>query len=503
MRSTFSGLELARRALQTQQKAVNVVGHNVANANTKGYSRQEVVTQATGPYTSPSNVRPTGAGQIGSGVKVESIQRQFDNHIAEQYRLENSLESQWQQKHNGMEQIEAIFNEPSDSSLRRAVDDFWSALQQMTTEPTELSSRAIVRQSAIAMVDTFQTMDRQLEQVSKDYDESIKADVSQANSKIRGIADLNERIVKIKAMGDSPNDLMDQRDVLIDELTEVINVKTEHHDNGDLTVQFPLGEGDYVTIIDGVTSGKNFGQFGYDIDVDNPGKGQLSVKEASELPIDDVDAQEIDRKQVAHGKIKGMFEAQDEVDTYRRYLTDYASEYTNAINEQHREGFDLNGNEGIDFFVNIGNEEEFEISTLAVNPAIVDELSLIAAAGKGPDEDGEFAEGNGENALAMAELRHENSMEFKGADVTFDGFYRSVVAELGISTNESYQMLENQKSLAYQFEMRQEEVRGVSLDEEMTKMIQYQHSYVAASRLTNTIDEMIDTIVNRLGVVGR
>ncbi|WP_350344126.1 flagellar hook-associated protein FlgK [Proteinivorax tanatarense] len=529
MRSTFSGLELSRRALMTQQSAVNVVGHNVANANTPGYSRQEVVTSATGPYTSPSNVRPTGAGQIGSGVEIKSIERQFDSHIAAQYRLENSLQSQWEQKYSSMDQIEAIFNEPSDSSLRKTVDEFWSALQQLTTEPTELSSRALVRQSATSMVNTFQTMDRQLEQVSTDLDESIRAEANQINSTLKQIEDLNKRIVKINAMGDSPNDLMDQRDLLIDDLTEVLNVNVIEHANGDLTVTFPSENGEDIQLIDTVSSGNSVAELSYNTTDNDP--GILTVVPAGEEEFVD-----ISREEVTQGKIKGMFDSQDAVERYQGELQTYATSYTEAINEQHRQGFDLNGSSGQDFFV--GTDD---ISTLAINPEINEDLSLIAAAGPQSltpidgdgnpteplsyNEDGElvdvdgnivtdvegkiasgelvFAKGDGENAKAMAELRHELAMEHQGTEVTFDGYYRSVIAELGIETDESFQMMENQKALANQFDMRQEQIRGVSLDEEMTKMIQYQHSYVAASRFTNTIDEMIDTIVNRLGIVGR
>ncbi|SHK14194.1 flagellar hook-associated protein 1 FlgK [Anaerobranca californiensis DSM 14826] len=470
MRSTFSGLELARRALQTQQVALNTVGHNIANANTKGYSRQEVITSATGPYTSPSNIRPMKAGQIGTGVSVVAIQRQFDKYTANQWRLENSLLAQWQQKKLGMEQIEAIFNEPSEGSVRKAVDEFWSALQQLAIEPTELSSRALVRQAGVTMVDAFKTMDRQLEQVDRDYDELLKGAVAEINSLLNQITDINRRIVKVTAMGDYPNDLLDQRDLMLDKLTELINVDMEENSRGDLKLTFAG-----VTLVDFVGVGTEVARF---------------KEEGGEIILgENINVFE----HILHGKVKGILDAKGAVKRYRDHLAEYALGYVKAINEQHQQGFDLNGDSGLDFFVFDGEES---IKNLKVNPEIMNDLTKIAA---GTTQN----LGDGSNAVKMAELRHQGNLEYAGKEVTYDQYYRAVIADLGIETNETIQMTENQRTLAQQFELRQEVFRGVSLDEEMTKMVQYQHSYAAAARLTTTVDEMIDLIVNRLGIVGR
>lgn len=469
MRSTFSGLELARRALQTQQTALHTVGHNISNANTPGFSRQEVVTSATGPYTSPSNIRPMKAGQIGTGVSVVSIKRQFDRFTANQWRLENSLLAQWSQKQSAMEQIEAIFNEPSDASLRRAVDGFWSALQQLAIEPTELSSRALVRQTAVTMVDSFRTMDRQLAQVDRDYDELMRGSVAEVNSLLNQISDVSRRIVRVTAMGDQPNDLLDQRDLLLDRLTELINVEQVENERGDLQLSFAGN-----ILVDFVGTGHEIPRFGINTD------GALTL-----------DGVAVNIADIEHGRIKGIIEAKGAVARYREHLSTYALGYVDALNGQHRDGMDLNEDPGEDLFEHSGT-----IESLRVNQVIIDDLTKIAASLTG-------AQGDGSNAVALAALRHSGNLTYGGKEVTFDQFYRAVIATLGIETDETIQMTDNQRALAQQFALRQEVFRGVSLDEEMMKMVQFQHSYAAAARLTTAIDEMIDLIVNRMGIVGR
>lgn len=498
MRSAFSGLELARRALQTQQTSLNTVGHNIANANTPGYSRQEVITSATGPYTSPSNVRPMKAGQIGTGVGIVAIKRQFDKYVANQWRHENALLAQWSQKQSAMEQIEAIFNEPSDSSLRKSVDDFWSALNQLAIEPTELSSRALVRQTAITMIDSMKTMDRQLEQVDTDYNELARAGVNEINSLLTQIEAVSIRIVRSTAMGDQPNDLLDQRDLLLDKLTELINVNIEENPQKPGDIQISFGEnGDQKILVPFVGSGTQGERFDY-------------TAQGGKITIGGEDV----TNSVTQGKMKGILESKEAVAKYRNYLSEYAYNYLDAINEQHTEGFDLNGDAGIPIFVlqdgTWPDSDHFDIKDLQVNPDIINNLTKIAASDKAPvSDDAEHKgdnythKGDGANAVKLAAIRHSGEMQYSGATVTYDQFYRAVVADLGIETDQTIKMTDNQQVLAYQFELRQEQFRGVSLDEEMTKMVQYQHSYAAAARLTTTIDEMIDIIVNRLGTVGR
>ncbi len=488
MRSTFSTLELAKRALQTQHTAMSVVGHNIANANSPGYSRQEVIMTATGPYTSPSNIRPMKAGQIGTGVSIKSIERQFDRYVSNQWRLENSLLSQWKMKQSGMTQIEAIFNEPSNSSLRMAIDDFWSALQQLAVEPTELSSRALVRQTGITMVDSFKTMDRQLTQVHKDFDEIQKGSVFEINSLLDQIRDVNQRIVRVRAMGDMPNDLMDQRDLLLDRLTEIIPIEMTDRGNGDLKISFQGIELVNYTTEHEPTPRFRLNDAGLDIvQYDDAGNVTAVILDNTQTRGAIMDG---------HGKLKGVFQAQDSIEKYRGYLNNYVKTYVDELNAVHMQGYGTNNVTGTPFFLYDTTAENI-ISSLQVNPDIISNLNNIAAASE-PDKFGD-----GSNALEFAKVRHAEVLSFDGKAVNFDQYYRAFIAELGIEANETNQYVENQEILAYQFEIRQESIRGVSIDEEMTKMVQYQHSYNAAARLTTAIDEMIETIVSRLGIVGR
>jgi len=185
-----------------------------------------------------------------------------------------------------------------------------------------------------------------------------------------------------------------------------------------------------------------------------------------------------------NGELKALFYLRDEVvEEYKKYLNDLAGGIINAVNTAHKQGYTLEDPpvKGGDFFVGQ------DAATIALNPSIDVDPGKIAASLTG-------APGDGENALAVARLRDQAIVDGS----TPDDYYRGVVSRLGVEKAESSRLLTNQNLLVDQLDMRKEAVSGVSLDEEMTNLIKYQYAYQAASLLTRTVDEMLDTLVNRI-----
>ena len=230
MRSTFAGLQMGLRALQAHQMGLNVTGHNIANANTEGYSRQRVNLVPSNPYTVPAFNKPLSPGQIGTGVQVAEIVRMRDDFIEMQLRLESQTTGHWQVLMDGYEQIEMIFNEPSDTGISTMLTDFWKAWQQLSLTPSDLAARAVVRQTGALLADAIRHTYTQLRRYREEVNYAIGVKVNRINYLAQQIADLNKQIVAVSVSGDRPNDLLDARDLLVKELAQITNIQavTDH-----------------------------------------------------------------------------------------------------------------------------------------------------------------------------------------------------------------------------------------------------------------------------------
>ncbi|PMP78261.1 MAG: flagellar hook-associated protein FlgK, partial [Roseiflexus castenholzii] len=215
---TFFGIELASRALQSMQMAMNTTGHNLANINTPGYSRQRVNLVTTEPQV----LQGVKTLFMGSGVRVESIQRIRDtfldgrvaNTSSQYYRL-NTL-------YQRLTQAEDVFSEPTDAGLSRQIVGFFNAFQELSANPENVGIRASVYQQADGLARTFRQLAVRLDEIFAEMDQRVRAAVSEINSIAQSIADLNVKIRYNKALGTTPNDLLDKRTNLIEKLSEYV-----------------------------------------------------------------------------------------------------------------------------------------------------------------------------------------------------------------------------------------------------------------------------------------
>jgi len=452
-------LDIGKRALMTYRLAMNITGHNVANANTPGFSRQRPILTTTLPI----DFRP---GQLGTGVKVDQIERMRDQFLDIQVRGETSSVGQWEERQKFLGEVETIFNEPSDSSLNNALSDFWNSWQDLANDPENMATRVSVREKAQLLSNTFHRVRSKLRRVQEDINQSIAGKVEDINSLAGRIAKLNGKIVRIEISGENANDLRDQRDLLIDQLSKLADISTVELDDGSVTISI-AGNSlvERVNTVDLGTSVRS-STYGAVLDVSYGQGGQV-------LTFTD-------------GELKGLMDLRDEVvPQYIGDLDSLASTLITRVNALHSAGYGLDGTTtGLDFF------SGSDASDIGIDQNIQGDVSLIAASTDG-------SPGNGGNALAISELA--NQLTMNGNSASFGDFYQAMMGNLGILSQEASQNYTNTTLLQTQLENHRQSVAGVSLDEEMTNMINYQHSFEAAARIINTVDEMMNTIINEMG----
>ena len=236
MTSPFFGLDIATRALRTQQTLVDISNQNIANANTPGFSRQEAVVKETVPYPIPVFRQSGQAGQLGTGVEVLEVNRVRDNFVDYQYRNQVGQQRRWDAQSNTLKQIEAVVNEPSTSGICSLMTKYWQAWQEVANSPSDISVRANLLEQGKALSDGFQSTVQAFQQQQRDVDQQIKLSVDDINNYSQQIANLNAQISQVETGGMKANDLRDQRDLLVDKLSQLVKVTTVESSEGSLSV---------------------------------------------------------------------------------------------------------------------------------------------------------------------------------------------------------------------------------------------------------------------------
>lgn len=479
MRSTFMGLETARRGLSTQQYALETTGNNIANANTPGYTRQRVNFVPTEPYPPTGMNRPELPGQLGTGVKAGSVQRVRESFLDLQYRQENTKYGYWNARSEALARMEEILNEPSEEGLSRVLDRFWQSLQDLATTPSDPGARSVVKERGLAVADTFHYLSQSLLTLRGNIEYDIEVTVKEINSIAVQIDNINKQIAGIEPHGYLPNDLYDERDRLLDRLSEIVDIKVDYKKYDEK--RFPLAEGLVSVTIVGT---------GHQL-VDGRGLTYTEIDTSIEV-----------RGQT--GKLNALKEMYDKYTEMINNLDEMAYAFVKEFNAVHREGYtletDASGDKvtGIDFFLEFADGEiEGAARNIKLDDKILESLDYIAASRSG-------AVGNGDNALRLAEVKNQTvTLDGKLQGKTIQGFFQEIIGELGVNAQEANRMKANTDALRTTVDVRRESVSGVSLDEEMINLVRFQHAYNASARMVTTIDQILDKIINGMGIVGR
>ncbi|MEC9490265.1 MAG: flagellar hook-associated protein FlgK [Halanaerobiales bacterium] len=332
--STFGGLSIGLRALETQRKSLDVTGHNIANANNEDYNKQRAIHSTTYPHTRPGMNTGFSSGQMGTGVEVETIERVKDQFVNRQMMRENQTSAYWEELSQGLEKLEYIINEPSDSGISSSINQFWNSLQDLSNNPNNTAARNMVRENAKTMIDAFQSVDSQLKDYQTNLNQNLENVKEDINNTAERIADLNKQIISVKSTGQNPNDLLDKRDALFKELNRKINVQGREDGLGNLII---------------TTDGRQIvnGSDHYELEVD-PGDEENTAELIHSRTGDPIEP--------TNGQTKAMFDLRDDkIDLYREKLENLAGELVSEFNDRHRTGYDLEGNQAGNFFRDLEN----------------------------------------------------------------------------------------------------------------------------------------------------
>lgn len=521
MRSTFFGLETAKRGMYTQQSALYVTGHNISNANTPGYTRQRVNFQQTTPYAYPGMNRPGGAGQFGTGVEAGSVERIRDQFLDVQFRTQNTNVGQFGALRESYLKMEEILDDSADSGLSKTMDAFWNSLQTLAGNTENKGAREVVVGSAQKVADTFNYYYKSLSRVQDDLGQQIKVKETEINDIINKINDLNKNISEVEPHGMIPNDLYDARDALVDQLSGLVNIKVEAITPVPYANALPIADGLYrIEMLK--DDGSSYNPPQHIVGVTEP-DGKLSMKEIK-INIDNTKKEvtsieiggtsfsgadfnisgEIGGLIKSYGYDNGSGTTQGSYPEMIRKINNMAKAFADEFNAIHREGYALGdtNKSGKDFFEYTGTDFA---KTLKVRDEIVSNSNLIAAGGGSGDS------GDNKNAQLLADLKLKEFSEYitKGSlpsdmkQGNIQNYYSGLIGKLGVDSSSAKLSLDTSLARAISAEQNRQSVSAVSLDEEMVNMIKFQHAYNASARNITVVDEMLDKIINGLGVIGR
>jgi flagellar hook-associated protein 1 FlgK len=451
--STFFGLQQSLRGLLAHQRAMDVTGHNITNANTEGYSRQEAVMAAATPYDIEAGLLVDGGGaMLGGGVDIQAFRRIRDGFLDLQYRAQSMALGSYEGTSSALEQVEQGLSEPGQNGISAQLDKFWSAWSSVANNPENLATRQNLVEQGRILTGAIQDLNGRIttieNQVNAEY-ASITGPSGDVKAMADEIAKLNGAIKFAVADGDSPNDLYDRRDQLLDQLSSLAQVSVTDLGNGAIRVNF----GDAAApLVDDTATPVTWPQA-----LSAPG-GKLGALLQLTAPL---------------VPVPPATQAWT-LESYRADLNAFAKKVADDVNALHNPG-----GTGTNFFTY--GAAGTEAASLTVNVAATGVRYATGA-----------ASGANDIAVAIAKLRGS------GADQQ----YQAIVARIGSDVRNTDRLQSNAEVLTSAINDRRQSTSGVSMDEEMTNLVRFQRGYQASARAMNTVDEMLDQLINRTGRVG-
>ncbi len=548
MRESFFGLNVSVRGLYSAQRNLDVVSHNLSNASTPGYSRQQAVQVASKPIALRD-----GTGMIGTGSDVISIQRIRDEYLDYKYWSENVSYKEWTTKSTLLNELEAAFNEPSDSGFSTVLDSFFASMQELSKDPDSPAVRAIVKERGVTIAKYFNNMARHFEKLQSDVNDMVKSKVEEINSVATQIQELNRQIYRAELDGSTANDLRDQRTVLVDTLSGIVNISV----NEVVVGKLPSGADDKHFSVS--ISGKAL--------VDHYDVSRLAVEQRPEKLNEEEDISNLyevvwadgNSLEVKSGELKGYLDMRDGNDSapasagyqgslkespafkgipyYIKKMNEFVRTWAMCFNEGyiqdssgtiqdglgHADGFGIDPDgsgpltapTGIRFFTMLGADgkpldsttfidgettaagiadryKNITAKNFSVSSDVIEDCSSTIAASGDPSQ-----VGNIDNLQALLDMRHDTHMFSEGAP---EDFMKSLVATLGIDSQMALMFAENQENVVGQVVNRRLSTSGVSTNEELTDMIRFQHAYNASAMMITTMSQVYDTLINKMGV---
>ena len=622
MANSFGAIEIGKRSLMAHSTQINTAGHNITNADTEGYSRQRVQIKTFDPLYRPDLTREERPGQVGQGSSVESINRLRDELLDQRIVAQSNQETYWTTREKYYTMIEQVYNEPDEISVRTNMDKYWQSWQELSVYPESQAARQAVVTRGETLAESIQQRYKALSGIGDLINGDIDATVKQINTITKQIADINGEIVKVKAMGDNPNDLLDRRDLLVEKLSGLANITTDIRDDDEFMVHL---EGNILV------QGHVARNFEVEPMTDNNGYSRVIWSDTKNTV------------QVSGGTLGALIELRDvDIREQVQSLNTVTMNFADLVNDVHRAGIGMNNVTGLDFFVQhpfvtsvngnydrdgdgvddhsylfrftgtnslnpqekLGLEGEMKLSGksgtitvpyhatdtieevvarindsdgdvkayldrnnrlvlkattakemenpdfvirhvedngmfltgyagilngsgaenaydfaqadasnalrgefsvspvlnpagyVEVNPDIKGDVLSVAAAY--PNSQGKSMIGDARAAVEIASIRNTDVMI--GKDRTFDDYFANSVTNVGLKGEQAEMNMLSQNAIMDDLRNLRDSISGVNIDEELAEIIKFQHGYNAAAKFVSVIDQMLDTVINRLGV---
>lgn len=547
MSSIYDIFDIGKLGIRAQQTAIQVTAHNIANANTDGYSRQEVIFEENIPL----NGEP---GQVGTGVNATAIQRKYDSFIEAQITDSRENYGNLDIQSSALSKIENLFYDSHGGGINKLIDDYFKALQDLSANPSGTPERIALLSRAEALSVAINNAYSDLLQMQKDMNTQISQTISDINRITSQIAGLNEKISQAETVGQNANDYRDMRGKLLNELANKIDIQFFEDNTGQVTV---IGAGVALLVERGssfaLSVESNPDNNGYDIIYNPTGSNRVELTD-----------------RISNGRLKGLLTIRDSVTVeIIDNLDRFAAAIANEVNQLHRAGYGLDGSTGANFFipafeagdtvsvaplstnsgtgdvnVTIGDPSQltyqnyettfsggnYIITNKATNNSYTTDLTVFTFEGlsiniTSPLSDGDrfivsahkdtaknlqvaisisdYARiaaasasannrGDNRNILAIAQLQEKLSID---GTSTFISYYSSMVGEIGANSQHIKSTYAAQDFSLKQLENMRESVSGVSLDEEMANLMKFQRAFEASARLIVISDELLQTLL--------
>lgn len=432
MPSLMGTLNSATSGMAASQTAIQTTSHNITNLNTPGYTRQRVEQKAGSSYSSVSYNSNIGAGQLGTGVQITDITRIRNTFYDFQFRNESHSYGNISLKYDYYKNMENIFGEPSDNGISSSINNFFNGFNELSKDPNSTGIKSGVIENANYLANNINETYKKLDMLQQNLNKQSEDILSDINDKVSQLKALDKNIKIVQSSGKSPNDLLDEKDRILDELSYKLNIN----------------DSDVQKVLKKAT------------DADKA----LTMEDFKDL---------IDNNKLS-GELQAAVSINEKISEYKGQLENLAKAIADTVNEAYGKGEIFNFNKDKDELLCINDSIENNINNFEVTSDLALKIYKVK-----------------DMKVTFGEVPYQQEM-------TISGFYNSTIQQLGQESQTVIRQESNQSKLLENIDSSRISVSGVSIDEEMVNLIQFQHVYNASAKVVSTIDSLLDVVINGL-----
>jgi flagellar hook-associated protein 1 FlgK len=464
----FRTMHIGASGLRVAQAGLSTVGHNIANIDVEGYSRQRVELEANMPTMLA--YRPS---YFGNGAHLTTVGRAHDEFYERQSRLDLTARGFFEGRSDTLDAIQRLYGGATDPDLGGSFDAFFNTARELAQEPDDLSVRRSFLQSAENIATAFNVLDREIRTVQRGIDDALSDKMNRVNELARTVAEMNAKIVAGELDDRQANDYRDARDQAVREMSGLIDVNVMAQADGSVTVEMQRGnvlvQGDQAARLQGTPNAANGGL----LDVEYVGLNNVVVNLTGVLN---------------RGEIGGLLDVRDQrLAQDLAALDGLAQTFATAVNAQHQAGFGLDGVNNRPLFL-APVPPPGTAANLAVDPVMLANPDFVAASSAAAT-----LPGDNRNLHLIADL--QNIPQAGIGNVTFNRRFGQLLHDVGLTAADNERRLDVAKVKADQSEALRESVEGVSIDEEMVELTKFQKHFEANSKIISTVDQLLNSVL--------